>query len=150
VRLITDGDIDDGRAAPDARGEINRILRGRGCAMTLAEALSIIATLITGIVVPLVGLILVRRERHRDERWQQVNKNISEMHDDVRHLDECLDDLKTKVLSQSVTRADLAAHEVEMRAALAEQRMQVGQDTNGLHQRVFRLENHAINLASVQ
>lgn len=112
--------------------------------MTVFEAASLATAIIAGLGFPAVGFILKRQDQHRTERFGAMIDGLNAVHDKIDHIDKCVDDLKERVLGNTVSPATLETHKAEMRAALAEQRGQISNDTNGLHQRIFRLEDRAL------
>jgi len=95
--------------------------------MTAFEWVQIAALFSSGLGMPVVLYLIGRSHSQRA---------AAEANDEARmdHLDECIDDLKLRVLGSSVTRGDLDA-------ALLRLREGITADTNGLHQRIMRLEN---------
>jgi hypothetical protein len=100
-----------------------------------------IASLLGVVGIPGIALMLARQDRHRGA----IDDKITAVAAKVDHIDECVDDLKERVLANSVTRADLAVHQVEIRQAMGEQRVSLDRADDGLHQRIMRLESRAIS-----
>lgn len=65
----------------------------------------------------------------------------TEMHDRLNHIDDCVDDLKGRVLGEMVSRAEVAANEARVIETLNRMRAAISGDTKGLHDRIMRLEN---------
>ena len=102
--------------------------------MSLAESLTIAVLVLTGIGVgigmPVFGVMLKRQDAHRDGRFDRLE-------DRLIHFDECMDDLKNKVIGTAATRAELESR-------LAQLRAEIHADTDGLHGRIMRLEDQAL------
>lgn len=105
--------------------------------MTVSEWLQV-GTLgivvLSALVLPFVLRALNRQDADRE-------KFRTEMHGRLTHLDECVDDLKRRVLGELCSRAELATAMVNMTDALNRMRAAISVDTNGLHERIMRLES---------
>lgn len=93
-------------------------------------------TLVGLIGMPALGLMLTRQDKHRETHFAMIDEKISGSHTKLDHLDECVDEVKEKM----ATKADLLAHQNDTRAALELMRSSVDRATDGLHQRLLRLE----------
>lgn len=91
------------------------------------EAASLCLLALTGLGIPVLGLMMRRQDNHRERAFSAIQAQLD-------HLDGCMDELKERVLGMTVSRA-------ELQEALARQRSEIGGDTHGLHERIFRLEN---------
>lgn len=85
--------------------------------------------------MPVVLYLIGRSHSHREAAFAKVNGRMD-------HLDTCIDDLKERVLGSSVTRGDLDAAVLRLREGITA-------DTNGLHQRIMRLETIALGKMAV-
>lgn len=69
----------------------------------------------------------------RHKRWEGLDGRLD-------HLDDCIDSVRTVVLTKGVTREELASFRLEIEETMTRMRSAVSQDTNGLHQRLMRIE----------
>lgn len=98
-------------------------------------------SVVVAIGMGLLGVMLRRQDNHRDQNFGAVHAKLS-------HIDECMDDLKEKVLGSMATRQELKTAETEVLALVhvetSRLRSEIGRDTSGLHERLMRLENLAL------
>lgn len=95
--------------------------------MTGFEYATLILLAMTGLGMPALGVMIRRQDAHRERAFNAIQTQLD-------HLDNCMDDMKERVLSMTVSRA-------ELQEALTRQRSEIAGDTHGLHERIFRLEN---------
>jgi hypothetical protein len=101
--------------------------------MSLTESLTVAVLVLTGIGMPALGYMMSRQDKHREDHFVRIGVRLD-------HLDGCMDDLKTRVLGGTITRA-------ELEAKMAQLRSEIHDDTSGLHDRVMRLEDQQLRRA---
>lgn len=89
-----------------------------------------LGTVLTCVGIPLLIYNLSKQDTDRAVRFR-------EMHNRMDHLDECIDGMQRVVTGGMMTR-------VEVTAALLDLREGIASDTRGLHDRIMRLENIAL------
>ena len=98
-----------------------------GIDVTNFEWAQLFMSAMAGVLTPVLIVVL---NAHRNERNRRLD-----------HLDECFDDMKTRILGELVTKKDLDAYSIEMGQTLSRMREAISKETNGLHERLMRLEN---------
>jgi len=98
------------------------------------QTAQLILTMVATIGVP----VIINNMRGQNAHRETVRV---EMHGRLNHLDECVDDLKKRVLGESASRAELARLQAEVVDTLNRMRLAISAETNGLHQRIMRLED---------
>lgn len=63
----------------------------------------------------------------------------------LKHLDECLDNVRSLVMSKVITREELEKHRADMNENLTRIRAAISSETHGLHDRIMRIENQWFN-----
>lgn len=108
--------------------------------MSYYEIATLALTAISVIGWPTLGYMVGLQSKLSGEISKSLHHRVSEVHDIVKHLDECMDSLKVEVAGKMVTEAQLAQHRMEMQEMITRVRTAISQDTNGLHERLLRLE----------
>jgi SMC interacting uncharacterized protein involved in chromosome segregation len=112
--------------------------------MSNYETMMLIFAGVSAVGMPAVLLVLNRM-------WATRDKHQQEQRDRYAHLDECFDSLKAIVLAKTVTRddigilradikADLSNFRAEFNETLTRVRAAISTETDGLHQRLMRIE----------
>lgn len=104
--------------------------------MTVVEvvaSLTLVVTTLGTVMLPLVLRALNKQDADR-------TRLRDELHGRLDHLDACFDSLRARVMAENVTRKDLAEARAEINETLSRMRQAISADTNGLHDRIFRIE----------
>lgn len=88
---------------------------------------------INGIGMPVVIWNMNRAGTDRQAKFEALHKRLD-------HLDECVDGVSSLVMSKGVTRDDLLGFKAEITDIINRQRAAISVETNGLHDRIMRLE----------
>lgn len=108
--------------------------------MTVYEYASVTAAIITCSIMLMTWVITHldrKRTEARDTFFGALTAKIEALHTKLVHVDQCVDDLKVRVLADTVTKEDL-------RQTFNDWRIQLSGDATGLADRVFRLENQGL------
>lgn len=89
--------------------------------------------IINGVAVPVLMLYLNRAGADRQAKFDALHKRLD-------HLDACVDGVSSLVMSKGVTRDDLLGFKAEITDIINRQRAAISVETNGLHDRIMRLE----------
>ena len=111
--------------------------------MSLVEWL-MLATLGVSISSTIILPFVLRTLNRQDVDRANLRR---EFHERTNHLDACLDALRNRVVGEACTRGDMAALEARLEGTLNRMRAAISGDTHGLHERIFRIENHHFNAA---
>lgn len=101
--------------------------------MTGFEMVQVGLLFCAGIGTPVVVLLVSLHHKSRGDRFDKIDGRLD-------HIDECLDRLRVTVAGSAVTRSEMDARLLNLREA-------VSADTNGLHERIMRLESRALAIA---
>jgi hypothetical protein len=106
--------------------------------MNVADTVRIVLDFIIAVFVPILLFNMKRQDTDRAARF--------------KHLDDCIDDtkknvieLKERIAGQAVTRADLERALMGIRAEINMERLERERSSQGMHDRVMRLENIQLN-----
>lgn len=103
------------------------------------QVATLVAVVFSGLGVPFI----IRTLNRQDQDRQTLR---TEMHEKFDHLDSCVDELKRRVLGEVCTRNDIIATKAETNETLNRMRISLSNETNGLHQRIMRLESAILRL----
>jgi hypothetical protein len=99
-----------------------------------AEDIRLAVEIFGAILMPILVWQITRQDRDRRERF--------------KHLDECIDATRKEVIrlnnqiaGTGVTRADLERMQIGLRAEIGMERLERERSSNGLHDRLMRLED---------
>lgn len=92
-------------------------------------------TVINGMGVPVLIWILTQARADRKAKFE-------EMHERLNHLDTCVDDVRNVVVGSAVTRGELMAFKADITEIISRQRIAISTESNGLHERIMRLESY--------
>lgn len=101
--------------------------------MDLQTGATVGIALVTGIGIPLMTFWMARQDADRREKFTEMHKRLD-------HLDTCIDDVRGIVYHKGVTREEFIAFKADMTEIITRMRSAVSNETNGLHQRLMRLE----------
>jgi hypothetical protein len=90
--------------------------------------------LFSGLGVPFILAALNRQDTRRTQMHESIDGRLS-------HLDTCIDDLKSKVLGQTCTRADFASFKGEINETMTRMRAAITSESQMLEQRISRVED---------
>lgn len=110
-----------------------------GAEMGLFQWLIVAVAIITGCGIPILIHNLSRQDSDRRAKF-------NEMHTRMDHLDNCLDSLRNTVLGTAVRREDFVALKADTIESLNRMRSAISNETNGLHDRIMRLENKTFGM----
>lgn len=131
--------------------------------MTLFEILQLVFIIATGIATPALLLVVTRGHSQRERKFDDLHATISANKDelnkklegdkaethaqlvsistDMKHLDECFDDLRVKVAGEMATRTDLTAARVDMQSIITRMREAVSSEIRTACDRIKRIED---------
>lgn len=89
--------------------------------------------ILSGIGFPVLAFIMNRQDADRKGLREEIHSRLN-------HLDECIDSVRGIVQSHAVTKAELSSCRAEINDTLTRMRQAISADTNGLHDRLMRLE----------
>lgn len=102
--------------------------------MPALEELRLVVEIVGAVFMPILVFLIQRQDRDRREHF--------------KHLDDCIDatrkeiiKLTNEIASTGVSRSDLERAQIGLRAEINMERLERERNTNGLHDRILRLED---------